>query len=35
MHRCEDAADNEIDKKDKIDTTSFYIQIGTAQVIIF
>jgi len=28
---CEDAADNDIDKKDGIDTSSFYIQIGTAQ----
>ncbi|CAG7836905.1 unnamed protein product [Allacma fusca] len=28
---CEDATDNDIDKKDKIDTSSFYIQIGTAQ----
>lgn len=28
---CGDAQDNEIDKKDGIDTSSFYIQMGTAQ----
>jgi len=28
---CEDATDNDIDEKDKIDTTGFYMHMGTAQ----
>jgi len=28
---CEDAADNDIDQKDKIDTTGFYMHMGTVQ----
>lgn len=30
--RCEIAAGNEIDKADKINTSGFYIELGTAQV---
>lgn len=30
--RCEDSTNNDIDKKDGIDTSSFYVQLGTAQV---
>ncbi|ODN00847.1 Transmembrane protein [Orchesella cincta] len=29
--KCEDSTNNDIDKKDGIDTSSFYIQLGTAQ----
>lgn len=30
---CEVAAGNAIDKQDGIDTSNFYIELGTAQVI--